>query len=313
MNDGRDALNLNDLQLFAQVVEHRGFTTASRALGIPKSTISKRVSTLEERLGVRLVERTSRQFSITEVGEEVYRHAAAIVVQAETVEAVVRGRLAEPNGTVRLTISATTAQVAFAALLPRLAKSYPKVRIVMHATNRYVDLIHEGFDVAVRAHYAPLPDSDLVQRRLGAAPVYLIASPDYLARSGTPRHPAEIERHDGLLTTPSARAEIWPLYGADGAVHEAAPIPRLYADEPSTLVAAATAGLGIACLPYALCRSGLEAGSLVRVLPEWRGATSTMTILTPSRRSQLPAVRAVVDFFAAELPTAMALDPSLGR
>ncbi|AKU95541.1 Transcriptional regulator, LysR family [Labilithrix luteola] len=308
MNDRLRSLNLNDLYLFVQVVDRKGFTAASRALRIPKSTLSKRVSALETHLGVRLMQRTSRRLVITEIGQEVYRHGAAMVVEAESVDAVVRGRLAEPSGTVRVTVSATTAQVAFKRLLPRFARAHPKVRMVLHATNRYVDLVQEGFDVAVRAHYAPLADSDLIQRRLGASIVFLVAAPAYLERRGTPRRPEEITEHDGLLNAPSDGAASWPLYDARGHAKVASPMPRLYADEPSTLVAAAVAGLGIACLPRALSRAAIKSGSLVRVLPEWRGAVATMSILTPHRRGQLPAVRAVVDFLATELPSAMALE-----
>lgn len=308
MNDTSPPLNLNDLQLFVHVVGRNGFAAASRALRIPKSTLSKRVSALEARLGVRLLQRTSRRFAVTEIGEDVYRHAAAMVVEAETVEAIVRGRLAEPSGTVRLTLSATTAHVAFASLLPRFARTHPKVGIILHATNRHVDLVQEGFDVAVRAHYAPLPDSSLVQRRLGQTPVHLVASPSYLERRGGPCHPKDIAHHDGLLTAPSAGRDTWQLHAPDGTMEEASPRPRLYADEPTTLVGAAIAGLGIACLPPTLYGPAIEAGALVRVLPDWRGPTARMTLLTPYRRGELPAVRAVVDFLAAELPRAMRLE-----
>ena len=308
VNDGFRALNLNDLQFFVHVVDRKGFAAASRALRIPKSTLSKRVSALEARLGVRLLQRTSRRFAITDVGEEVYRHASAIVGEAETVEAIVRGRLAEPSGTVRLTISATTAQVAFASLLPRFARSHPKVRIVLHATNRHVDLVQEGFDLAVRAHYLALPDSDLVQRRLGVTRAHLVASPAYIDERGAPRRAEDLAHHDGLLSAPSGGRDTWPLYAPDGTLHESTPLPRLYADEPSTLVAAAVAGLGIACLPPALYHAALEAGTLVRVLPRWHGPTASLTLLTPHRRGQLPAVRAVTEFLAAELPRAMRLE-----
>ncbi len=308
MNDDARALNLNDLQLFVQVVDRNGFAAASRALRIPKSTLSKRVSALEARLGVRLLQRTSRRFAITEIGEDVYRHAAAMVVEAETIEAIVRGRLADPSGTVRLTISATTAQVAFSSLLPLFARSYPKVRIILHATNRHVDLVQEGFDIAVRAHSTPLPDSELVQRRLGQTRVHLVASPSYLEERGTPVFPDDIAHHDGLLTAPSGGRDTWPLYALDGRLEEATPQPRLYTDEPSTLVRAAIAGLGIACLPPALYSPAVEAGSLVRVLPQWHGPIAKLTLLTPYRRGQLPAVRAVVDFLATELPRAMRLE-----
>src|SRR3990170_2884020 len=154
-------LNLNDLLVFVRVVDHGGFAAASRALGIPKSTLSQRLSALEKAIGVRLVQRTSRSFVVTEIGRDFHRHAAAMLIEAEAAEHVVKGRLAEPSGTVRITASLPIAQFRLAPLLPRLAASYPKIRIMLHVTDRFVDIVQEGFDIAIRHHFAPLPDTDL--------------------------------------------------------------------------------------------------------------------------------------------------------
>ncbi len=188
-------LNLNDLQYFVHVVDHGGFTAASRKLGIPKSTLAKRVALLENELNVRLIQRSSRRFTVTELGREFYRHAAAMAIEAEAAEQVVRGRLAEPSGLVRITASVPTAQLSLRAPLIELAQAYPKIRIALHASDRFVDVVQEGFDIAVRDHFAPLPDSGLVQKHIGVDPIYLVASPDYVFRQGAPHHPAELDQH----------------------------------------------------------------------------------------------------------------------
>ncbi|NRP19934.1 HTH-type transcriptional regulator DmlR [Ensifer adhaerens] len=292
--------NLNDFIVFAHVVDHKGFAPAARALNVPKSTLSKRVAELERTLGVRLINRTSRRFTVTEIGEDFYRHAAAMLIEAEAAEAVVKGRLAEPSGTVRITASVPTAQMMLADLLPPLALAYPKMRVMLHATDRFVDVVQEGFDIAVRDHFAPLPDSGMVQRRVATDAILLVASPAYLENRGHPRDPSDLSRHDGLLA--SLTSEGWTMRNEAGVVVRVRPMPRFLADESHVLLSAAVSGLGITALPRKICRTEMEAGSLVRVLPDWEAGSVTTTLLMPHRRGQLPSVRAVVDFIVARLP-----------
>jgi DNA-binding transcriptional LysR family regulator len=291
--------NLNDFTFFVHVVDHKGFAPAARALNVPKSTLSKRVAELEKDLGVRLINRTSRRFSVTETGDDFYRHAAAMLVEAEAAENVIKGRLAEPTGAVRITASVPTAQLSLAPLLPQLALAYPKVRVMLHATDRFVDIIREGFDLAVRDHFSPLPDSGLVQRRLGSQAKLIVASPLYLERSGVPERPEELDHHDGLIT--SFSSEEWVMERADGSTVAVSPRPRFVADESRVLREAALAGLGITTLPGKLCQEEIESGALVRILPDWTAGKVTTTILMPHRRGQLPSVRATVDFIAGRL------------
>jgi DNA-binding transcriptional LysR family regulator len=287
--------NLNDLLIFVQAVETGGFAAAGRRLGLPKSTVSKRVAELEATLGARLIHRTSRSFALTELGRDFHDHARAAVIEAEAAESVVRRRLAEPSGVVKITTSVPTAQFQLADRLPALARAYPKLEVQLHVTDRFVDLVQEGFDIAVRSHFGPLPDSGLVQRRLGTEHIILVAAPGYLAGRGEPRQPDALAEHDGLLVGPSARQ--WRLRRADDAV-EVTPVPRFLADESVVLLGAATAGLGIACLPETIAAPAIGRGELVRVLPEWTAGSVTTTILTHHRRGQLPSVRAVIDFLA---------------
>jgi DNA-binding transcriptional LysR family regulator len=287
-------LNLNDLHFFVQAVDAGGFAAAGRRLGCPKSTVSKRVAELEAALGVRLVHRTARRFVLTDVGQDFHVHARAAIIEAEAAQSAVHTRLAEPAGTVNITASVPTAQFRLADQLPLLAREYPKVQVRLHVTDRFVDLVQEGFDIAVRSHMAPLPDSGLVQRQLRTQPIVLVASPDYLALRGVPAAPADLASHDGLVAGPSSR--VWQLRNADVGEVAIAPIPRLLVDEPTALLRCAEASLGIAPLPRTFAASALEAGRLCPVLPGWNVGTVTTTLLVPHRRGQLPAVRAVIDF-----------------
>lgn len=292
-------LNLNDLYLFARVVDCRGFASASRLTGIPKATLSKRVAALEQQLGVRLIQRTSRSFLVTEVGLDFYRHAAAVLIEAEAAENVVRGRLSEPGGTVRLSASVPTAQILLAPLLPVLARKYPKVLIELDATDRFVDIVQEGFDLVLRDHFAKLPDSGLVQRHVGVDPVCVVASPAYLRESGVPAVPEELALHQGLLT--GGAAFTWSLYRADKRQVTVAPIPRFIANDTTALLSALDLGLGVCCLPLSLCRAQLESGKLRHLLPDWSAGSVTTTLLMPHRRGLLPGVRLVADFLIEHL------------
>lgn len=288
--------NFNDLHIFVQAVDNGGFAAAARRLGIPKSTVSKRVAELEADLGLRLIHRTSRSFVLTDVGTDFYDHARAAVIEAEAAETVVQRRQAEPQGTVRITASVPVAQFHLADRLPVLARAYPKLELQLHVTDRFVDLLREGFDIAIRSHFAPLPDSDLMQRRMTIERITLVASPDYLARRGTPGRPEDLVGHDALLTNATSRT--WKLTDNDGREVQVAPTAGLVADESVVLLRAAAAGLGIGCLPETMTASLVGSGELATVLPDWTAGIVTSTILTPHRRSQLPAVRAVIDFLA---------------
>ncbi|WP_054310940.1 LysR family transcriptional regulator [Mesorhizobium sp. 1M-11] len=287
-------LNLNDLHFFAQAVDSGGFAAAARRLGCPKSTVSKRVAALEAALGAQLLHRSSRNFTLTDVGRDVYDHASAAMIEAEAAEMVVQRKLAEPSGIVRITASVPNAQFRLAHRLPELARRYPKLKIQLHVTDRFVDLVQDGFDIAIRSHFEPLPDSDLVQRRMSEDPITLVAAPSYLVERGEVATPEALSEHDGLMSTMTAK--VWRLSDARGHTVEVAPQPRLHADESVPLLKAAEAGLGIVCLPELISAEAIREGRLVRLLPAWTAGSVMTTILTPHKRGQLPAVRAVIDF-----------------
>lgn len=287
-------LNLNDLVLFATAVESGGFAAASRRLGVPKSTVSKRVAALEDALGVRLIHRTSRSFVLTETGRDFHEHARAALIETEAAENAVRRRVAEPSGKVRITCGVPTAQDYLAPHLPALARAYPRLRIELDVSDRFVDLVQEGYDIGVRSHFAPLPDSGLIQRQAAVEAIVLAAAPAYLAERGEPAMPQDLASHDGLLTGPGNLS--WNLRGPDGAGCVATPQARMVANESRVLIAAAVAGLGIAVLPERMCAAELGDGRLRRVLPGWNAGQVTTSLVMPHRRGQLPGVRATVEF-----------------
>ena len=191
-------LDLNDVYYFVQTVEKKGISAAARALDLPKSTVSRRVLALEAALGVRLIQRTTRRFVVTDIGQEFYERAVATLVEAEGAENVIRQRVAEPRGTIRFSCPVALAQLGLAELIPRFMTLHPRIRIVQHATNRFVDPVQEGFDVCLRAHSTLLPASTLIQRHLVDIPWHLFAGPAYLARKGTPASPEDLTAHDGI-------------------------------------------------------------------------------------------------------------------
>jgi DNA-binding transcriptional LysR family regulator len=302
-------LDLNDFFYFVQVVDRGGFTAAGRALRTPKSTLSHRVQELEKGLGVRLLNRTSRRFGMTEAGTEFYRHSVAMLREADNAETSIRHRLHEPTGTVRCTASIATMQFVVSKIVTSFLARHPKVNVVAHATNQLVDLVGGGFDVAIRAHSEPLPDSTLVQQTLAPAPWGLFAGATYLEAHGAPATPRELHQHPSLFMAREAKAARWRLHESRwrGKEVEVPLEPRFVADDMMTLKRAAVAGLGIVALPAYVCGEEVHSGTLRRVLPNWIAENSTLTALLPSRRGVLPSVRAFVDHLAAELPKIVAL------
>jgi DNA-binding transcriptional LysR family regulator len=305
--DDAAMLDLNDFFYFVQVVDRSGFTAAGRMLRIPKSTLSHRIQRLEAELGVRLLNRTSRRFAMTDAGEEFYRHAVVMLHDAELAESAIRHRLTEPTGAVRCTAATATMQFAMCDIMADFLLRYPKVDIVAHATDRNVDIVGENYDVAIRAHSDPLPDSTLVKRALTPAPWLLFAGSAYLDANEAPKTPEDLRNHPSLFMMRTGVAPVWRLRRSGEAGDEVViPLtPRLLCDDMIALKRAAIAGLGIVALPGYICRDDVRSGVLRRVLPAWFAGDSTITALIPYRRGLLPSVRAFVDHLVAELPTAV--------
>lgn len=299
-------IDLNDYFYFAQVVEKRGFAPAGRALDVPKSRLSRHVQQLEDRLGARLIQRTSRRFAVTELGEAVYRHARALLDEANAAEAVVKRQTNALSGRVRISCSVGMAHFALRELIAHFLVENPKVDVVQQVTNEPVDLVKEGIDLAIRAHTGPLPDSSLVQRRLAPAPWFLVAGPAYLEQAGTPQAPDDLATHAGIKLGWKPESGHWTLRNTDGVTASVPFTPRLCSDDMVTLKQAAKSGLGIVALPGYTCRKEFESGQLMRVLPGWTAGDAEISLLMPSRRGVMPAVSALAEFLMAKLPPAVA-------
>jgi DNA-binding transcriptional LysR family regulator len=295
--------DFNDLQFFAAVVQHRGFSAASRALKVPKSRISRRVASFEERLGVRLLDRTTRGLGLTDVGQQVFEHAHAAVIEADAVEEVALRMQAEPRGLVRMSCPLGL-QSAIAAPLSGFLAAHPLLRLQCIVTNRRVDLIHEGIDVAIRVRERLDTDADLQMKRIGVSRRILVASPMLLAREGEPTTPADIGRFP-ILHQEQQSGSTWHLTAENGEIDTVLFEPRVATGSFDILMAAACQGAGIALLPAAYCQQALASGALVRVLQEWSGTDGILHLVFVSRRGMLPAVRAVIDFAAAALKSSV--------
>lgn len=291
--------DLNDLYLFVQAVDHGGFAAAARALGLQKSKVSRRIGLLEDRLGVRLIQRSTRRFSVTEIGQEYYRRCVAMLVEAEGAQTVIDQSRAEPCGVVRLSCPTGLLAFQFGELLGRFMALYPAVELHLESTNRRVDVIGEGFDLAIRVRPPPLAESELVMRRFDERTIRIVASPDLLKQRAITL-PADLAGLPSVDFGPAGGEHRWRLTHADGSVAEVRHTPRLVTDDMAVLRDAALAGAGAARLPTLVVWDDLQAGRLVTVLPDWRPSNEIVHAVFPSRRGLLPSVRALLDFLADE-------------
>ena len=294
--------DLNDLQFFAIVVEHGGYAAAERALGIPKSRLSRRITQLEADLGVRLLQRSTRKFAVTDIGQSVYRHAQSMLAEAQAAREAVDRVSAEPRGLIKVSSPITLAEEILGKLVPEFMLAYPLVRVQLHASNRRVDIIPEGFDVALRVRNKLDEDGELVLRRFGQINELLVASPGYLAKHGRPLSPAELGTHSTLSMSEEESKQRWTLYGPGDAIERVEIQPSLMTHDFPLLMAAAKAGLGIALLPESVCADSVRSGDLEVVVPDWHLPQGICHAVFPSRRGLLPAVRVFIDFLAERVP-----------
>lgn len=293
--------DLNDLYYFVQVVDHGGFAPAGRALGLQKSRLSRRILLLEERLGVRLLNRSSRRFSVTEIGREFYNRCVAMLVEAEAAEQVVAEVRAEPRGVIRVSCPVALLSFQFGDLIARFMAKHPAVEVHLESTNRHVDVIAEGFDIAIRVRFPPLNPTDLVMRKLDESTQCLVASPGLI--SASLQSPADLDGLPSLDLGPAYEGHHWQLEAADGQTASVPHHPRLVTDDMAVLRQAAINGVGIVQLPTMMIWQDIEAGRLVPVLPQWRPRAGIVHAVFPSRRGLLPSVRAFLDFLASECVT----------
>lgn len=291
-------MDLNDYALFVILVEEKGLAAAGRRLGLPRSSISRRLATLETRLGVALVRRSTRSFSVTDIGQEFYQHCRAMLTQAEAATDVILRQKHEPEGVIRVTCPSSMLQYQLSQVVADFMIACPRVTVILESTNRQVDVLREGFDLAIRVRFTPMADSGLVLRRLGSDDQHLVGAPALLT-GGPLSHPDELSGLTSLSWNPDQTSHHWDLLGPGGESHRQPHTPRLLTQDMSALVAAALAGAGVTQLPGAVARPLLASGQLVEVLPGWRPVSGTIHAVFPTRRGMLPVVRHFLEHCAA--------------
>lgn len=286
-------IDLNDYYYFVHVVEKQGFTSAATALNMPKSRLSRHVSKLEERLDIKLIQRTSRQFNVTETGQVFYQHARSVLDEMEAAEAAIESRKSTLSGHVSISCSLGIAYYAIKDIVINFLQEHPNVEISQQVTNENIDLVATGMDLAIRGHLQSLPDSSIIQRSLSTFSWYLFASPDYLAKAGTPKTPEGLRNKQSLKLGWQPSAGQWTLQNKEGVKTIVSHSPQFCSDDMGTLKAAALDGLGIVSLPAYTCRQEILNGTLVRVLPNWISGKAQLSLMMPSRRTQSPSATAL--------------------
>jgi DNA-binding transcriptional LysR family regulator len=287
------------LAIFAKVVEMRSFAAAATELALSKATVSKAVSRLEERLGARLFNRTSRRLALTDAGQKLSERATRLLLDGEAAENEALAQSVAPRGLVRFAVPMTFGVKTVAPLLPEFLAQYPEVAIDLHLSDAMVDLIGEGFDAGLRI--ASLPDSSLIARRLCAMPRYTVASTGYLKRHGRPTHPMHLAQHQclgySLLSTPN----VWHYSNAKGEQVSVRPAGPLRVNNGEALIPALLAGLGIADLPEFIVGDALVAGDVEIILKDWKQTEGSVHLVTPPGGPRPARVEVLAEFLAKKL------------
>lgn len=287
-------MDLNDYALFAVLVEEQSLAAAGRRLGLPRSTVSRRLSTLETRLGVALIRRSTRSFGVTDVGQEFYHHCRAMLTEAEAATALIARQKSEPQGMIRVACPSSMIQYQLAPMVAGFMAQYPKTTVVLESTHRQVDILREGFDLAIRVRFDPPDDSGLTLRRFGSDAQHLVCAPSCLPL-GPLAAPAALKDQPSLAWNPDRTRHHWDLIGPDGKEQQIIHQPRLITQDMAALMSGALAGIGVVQLPGAVVRPLLKTAELVEVLPGWRPRSGMIHAVYPSRRGQLPILRSFLN------------------
>lgn len=287
-------MDLNEVATFVRAVEDGSFSEAARELGVPRSTVSRRIARLEEELGVRLFQRTTRRMTLTDEGAAFFERVGPAVAKVEEAANVARDMGGAPRGLLRISAPVDLGHGLLGELTADFVRAHPEIQVEVSLTGRHVDLIHEGFDMALRA--GRLADSSLIARKLGSTELCLFASPDYVARRGLPATPDELEGHDAVLFKAFVDAGCWTLTGPD---EEEVSVPvtgLVTGDEFAFLRRVTVAGGGICLMPRFLGMRDVEGGKLVRVLEGYRRHGGGLYVVYPSARYLPAKVRLFRDF-----------------
>jgi len=290
------------LAIFAKVVELRSFAAAATELALSKATVSKAVGRLEERLGARLFNRTSRRLALTDAGRTLAVRAAQLLADGEAAENEALAQSAAPRGLVRLAVPMTFGVKVLAPLLPDFLAHYPDVAVDMHLSDAMVDLIGEGFDIGVRI--ASLPDSSLVARRLCAMPRHTVAAPSYLERHGRPTHPMHLAQHRCFAYAYLSTPNVWRFTNAAGEEATVRPSGQLRVNNGEAVLPALIAGLGIADLPDFIVGDAIAAGQVEVILKDWKQIEGAVHLVMPPGGPRPARVEALIEFLADRLARA---------
>jgi DNA-binding transcriptional LysR family regulator len=301
-------MDLNDIVVFTKVVETRSFTGAAELLGLPKSTVSRKLAQLEERLGVRLVQRTTRKLALTDIGQAYYERCSRIVSDVAAAEQLVTDMQSSPRGRVRVTAPIDISTRYLGSICAGFMAAHADITVELEASDRLVDLIEEGFDVAVR--FGALPESTLIARRLCRIESMLVATPAYLARRGTPAAIEDLEEHDRVLFTPSPRVQSWTLVHGE-ATYEFGRPARFASNNVGAVRGAVLADAGISVLADFMVADDIAAGRLVRLLPPWRSRAVDTHAIYPARQNLPPRLSLFLEYLAKALePVPWAVPPA---
>ncbi len=302
-----DRLSL--METFVRVAELGSFSRAADRLGLSRSVVSKYLSALEDHLGARLVNRTTRRLSLTEVGEAYLDRCQRILADLEEAEQAVGSLHGEPRGTLRINAPMSFGFLHLAPALPRFLEAHPGLSVDVTLNDRFVDLLEEGFDLGVRI--GSLSDSSLIARKIAPLHLVLCASPEYLARRGMPATLDDLAEHDHLSYSLSRGGDVWTLEGANGETVAVPVRPHVRINNGDALMAAALGGAGILYSPTFICHEALRAGRLVRVLPDWGRQAGAIHVVYPHSRHLSAKVRVFADFLKAHCGTTPYWDEGL--
>jgi DNA-binding transcriptional LysR family regulator len=290
-------VDLNEIVVFARVVETGSFTAAAQALGLPKSTVSRKIAQLEERLDARLLQRTTRKLSLTEIGKAYYERCQRIVSDIAAAEQLVADLQEAPRGLLRVTAPIDVGGVFLGSLVAEFVEKNAEIQVELVISDRVFDLVDERLDLAIR--FGPLPDSTLVAKRLGTVTFLPVAGPSYVERRGSPATPDDLASHDLIAFMPVARMRTWTLVGPRGDRRDITHSARVVANSLFTVRDAVRAGGGVSLLPDFAIAKDLQNGRLVRVMPEWSGTAGELFAVYPSTRNLSPKLRAFLDFLTS--------------
>ena len=293
--------DLDDFYCFALVVEHGGFSAAERVTDIPKSKLSRRVYSLEENLGVRLIQRSSRHFAVTDIGMDIYRHAQVMMNAAQAAHDLVDHLSIQPRGVVKVSVPVDIAQNQLPKILPAFLKKYPEIRLQLMVSNRRVDVINEGIDIALRIRSKLDDDPSLVLRQFALIQQSIFASQAYLNEFGDIKNPEQLSEHRILSLSEEHLDQQFILHGPDNQQKKVKVSPTVMGTNIHMLAQLASQSCGIALLPESAAEDFVKSGQLLPILPEWKAPHGVFHAVYPSRRGLLPAVRVFIDYLVEHL------------